>query len=169
MGTINYYTSDYITIASVCPLYPDDYREDAEEQARDTGEDVDTLIEQWIALEHESAWADAQEAAAKTKRNSFWKLEARPGYYEGSQVIIKNELPTSLTNAERKTALAEVDELEKALVYLAENSTFVETWPGWCQKRFTPAETLDAIARAAEEMREAVRAVPAWVPEGGAV
>lgn len=161
MGTVNYQTSDYITLASA-PLYSEDYSEYAEEQAEETGKSVEAIIGSLMSLGEEDSWIAAKEAAEKTTRNEFWKLDAVPGYYEGSQVVIHNELPESITDEERQTALTEVDGLKVLLVGLVENASFLETAPGWCPKWSARAETLESIDRAAEEMREAVLSVPAW-------
>ena len=161
MGTINFLTSDFLTLASA-PLYSEDYSECAEERAEETGKSVEAVIDSMMSLDEENSWIAAKEAAAKTARNDFWKLEAAPGYYEGSQVVIHNELPESITDEERQTALTEVDGLKVLLIGLVESANFLETAPGWCPKWSARAETLASVDRAAEEMREAVLAVPAW-------
>ena len=81
MGTVNYKTSELITIASPAPRYFEDYRLDAEEEARETGEDADEIIDRWIELDEEDARIAAEDAADEERERvralPAWTPEAR--------------------------------------------------------------------------------------------
>ena len=164
MGTVNYKTSELITIASPAPRYFEDYRLGAEEEARETGEDVDEIIDRWIEIDEEDAWTAAKDAASRFYGN-FYGIKAEPGYYQGTQLYITVNTPDEIDDDERAAALEEIGQLEQILLELCRDYDFYETFPGWCTGRSNYAETLEAISRAADEERARIEALPAWTPE----
>lgn len=164
MGTINYFTSDLITLATVPQLWSD-YHDEAEAEARETGRDIDEIIVEWMEA-NEEADADNAESILDKYNLQFFHVTLRPGYYDGLQILIDLDgYPDELDDGERHAILDKLDDLQKALEELA-GVGFVETFPGWCTGYSDYPETIKAIRQAIEAERETVKAIPAWTPEG---
>lgn len=163
MGAINYGTSAIITLATRFQ-YADDFREEAQEEARETGEtDIDAIISRMMEANEE---ADSENASFILRDFSaaFFRLAIAPGYYEGLQIVINDDRPREYDDAEREQARRDVDELEKALLALA-GVGFTETWPGWCTTFRSYSETVETIRAEADKIREEIDTAPNWAPK----
>lgn len=173
MGTINYKTSKYITLA-VKPYDIDDFLRDPDfiYNLQENGHDVDldTAIYDDIARDiaadeiQEYYSCDAENARAIIEKyNMEWfTLSIEYGYYEGLSIDINNNLPVFFDDmAERKTALTELSILKAALVDLA-GVGFVECCPWWCTTYGDYKSTLKAINKAIKAARDEIQHTPTY-------
>ena len=153
MGTVNYKTSDIITLG-LRPYEPRDFEldpdfmEDARRQSEEYGDDLDSIIYQTIADYTED---DRQTAADIISRYSFefFQVSVEPGYYEGFSVNISDNLPGEYWDAEeREQALTDAANLGDMLKDLVNNACLVEVWPGWCTTYKDPAHSLIDVKKA---------------------
>lgn len=149
MGTINYRTSDYITLGA--PMF--DYEDFTDEEGN-----VD-----YYAMEFEQEWLyDEIQAIRKKYDFYYYHVKLEPGYYEGFSVDIENNFGIAYDNWEdKRLAQKEITEIKKFLLECAENG-LVCVWPGWCTHYRTPEETRTDIAEAIKEMRSEARTTPTW-------
>lgn len=141
MGAVNYYSSDYITMA-VKP-----YSEEMDDFDRECNYAADFEI--------------AEEILSKYNFYYF-HIVLKPGYYEGFSVDIEYNFPVAFDNwAEKAEAQKEVTTIKAALLDLA-GYGLVSCCPGWCTAYEDYTGTKKAIRSAIKEMREEVRATPTW-------
>ena len=157
MGTVNYKTSDIITLG-LRPYEPQgfeldpDFMEDARRQSRLYGDNLNSIIYQTIADYTED---DQQTAEHIINRYSFdfFTVTIEPGYYEGFSVYISNDLPGEYWDAdERKQALTDAANLGDMLKELVNNACLVEVWPGWVTTYHDTDRTLWDIRKAIKGM-----------------
>lgn len=174
MGTINYGTSDYITLG--IKLY-----------------DVDDVIKDadWVSFVS-AEWgvdpgdADAVRNAAYDEINNYYACDAanfnscldkyrtayggfyyfritlKPGYYDGLYIDIENNFPVAFDDwREKQDAQKELTKIRAFLRELA-GCGFVKCSPGWGTAYYDYTDTLKAIDDAIKEMRADVRATPTW-------
>lgn len=153
MGTVNYKTSDIITLG-LRPYEPRDFEldpdfmEDARRQSEKYGDDIDSIIYQTIADYTED---DRQTAEHIISRYSFefFQVSIEPGYYEGFSVNISDDLPGEYWDAEeREQALTDAANLGDMLKELVNDACLVECWPGWCTSYQDPAHSLTDVRKA---------------------
>lgn len=162
MGTINYGTSPIITLGTPTEYFSD-YREEAEQIAAETGEDVKEIIYREMQA-NEEADAENADCIIEKFRAEYFTLRREPGYYQGNYIMIDDERPEEYDPAEREQARMDVDELEKALLELA-GVGYKEAFPGWCMGFSNYAETVEAIKAAAAQLRDEIDNAPNWTPE----
>ena len=139
MGTINYKTSDYITLAINTANYFDNYYDD--------------LLE-----------LDYTEAAGLLDQYDFYyyHVTIEPGYYEGFSLNIEANFPVFFDDhAEKLEAQKEITEI-KNLLYDLVKIGLVACFPGWCTGYKTHDETKAEIKKAIKEMREEVKTTPTY-------
>ena len=139
MGTINYYTSDYLTLA----INTNDY------------------IEPYNYYDYE---ADTENAAAILDQYDFYyyHVTTKPGYYEGVSINIENNFPVAYDDyTEKREVQKEITQLKKALYDLA-GVGFALCFPGWCTTYGSYEDTKKAINEAIKEMRNEARQAPTW-------
>jgi hypothetical protein len=153
MGTVNYKTSDIITLG-LEPYEPRDFEldpdfmEDARRQSEEYGDDIDSIIYQTIADYTED---DRQTAADIISRYSFefFTVTIEPGYYEGFSVNISNDLPCEYWDAdEREQALTDAANLGDMLKELVNDACLCEVCPGWITTYHDTDRTLTDINKA---------------------
>lgn len=166
MGTVNYGTSDYITLGIILydevellndPVFMKELREEVEEY----GGTVENAFHDYISGCYES---DEENAQYILDRFSFWyfHLAIKPGYYEGFSLDIESNFPVAFDNwEERKAAQREITQIKKCLIELA-GVGLVACFPGWCTGYLDYKGTLQRINEAIKEMREEVKATPTW-------
>lgn len=138
MGTINYGTSNYITIGYNCNSI--DYEE-----------------YEWSA-ETIQAYFDTVTAILKEKYFYYWHVEAKSGYYEGFYIDIENNFPWCFDNyREKREALKEITEIKKFLIQCIKEFELCAVFPGWCTRYADYNETLKLLSEAIKEMREEVK------------
>lgn len=170
MGTINYCTSDYITLAFK-PYNINDFTNDPEW--------LDFIQNEWgIDINDENA---IYQAAAEeinhyyeedycniaTELNKYYfyyfHVTIEPGYYEGFSINIENNFPICFDAYwEKRDAQKEITTIKQFLIDCA-GCGMVECSPGWCTGYSNYKDTLKAINEAIKEMREEVKATPTWV------
>lgn len=153
MGTVNYKTSDIITLG-LRPYDPSDFEldpdfmEEARRQSDEYGDEIDDIIRQTIADYTED---DRQTAAGIVSkyRFDFFQVSIEPGYYEGFSVYISNNLPDEYWDAdEREQALTDAANLGDMLEELVNDACLDECWPGWCTSYQDPAHSLTDVRKA---------------------
>lgn len=150
MGTINYMTSDIITLG-LRPYEPQDFELDQDfmEDARERCEENGCSLFDWIeGTINEYTEDDRQTAADIISKYSFefFQVSIEPGYYEGFSVYISDDLPGEYWDKdEREQALADAANLGDMLKELVNTAGLVEVWPGWCTTYHDTDRTLKDI------------------------
>jgi len=135
MGTINYKTSDFITLGYNCnninydePFYNDFISE---------------LYEQ------------ISESLNRYNFNYF-SVTLEPGYYEGYSINIEfNYL--WLDSYEKREAQKEITQIKQFLIQCVNDFECVAVSPGWCTAYADYKSTLEHLKEATQEMRQTVR------------
>ena len=166
MGTINYRTSDYITLGLV-PYDRDDYKNDADfmewlmEDIAGSGMDADAAIDEYINMQYED---DYYNIDAELKKHTFcyFHVAIEWGYYEGFYLNIENNYGLAYNSWEdKREAQKEITEIKRFLIECA-GLGLVQCFPGWGTKYSNYADTINAVSQAVEAMREEVRTTPTW-------
>lgn len=164
MGTINYCTSDYITMG-IEPTQPYDLMKDADflQYCKEEYPDIDP---ETIAEEEAERYAEDDRTNAESilANYSFYyfHIVIKSGYYEGFYIDIENNFPVFYDDyRERKEALQEVREIEKCLIDLA-NIGIVSCYPSWCMGYANRTQTLKDIKAACKAMRDEIRTTPTY-------
>lgn len=163
MGTINYRTSDYITLG-VRPYDIDDFKNDPdfiEEMTESYGEINDDLIYDYISACYDDDCANIEYALDKWDFYYF-HITVEPGYYEGFSLNIENNFPICFDcYDDKRSAQKEITGIRQFLRACA-GLGLVKCTPGWCTGYYSYAETVKAIDAAICEMRDEVRNTPTW-------
>ena len=149
MGTINYYTSNYITLAL------------------QTWEDIYTLVNgecekdiRDLTPEEIEDYYNEVEAALNKYDFYYFHVVIKPGYYEGFSIFIENNFPVCFDWSEDKRgAQKEITQIKKFLLECVDIG-LVKCSPGWCTGYSNGHDTVKAIKEAIKEMREDVRQTP---------
>lgn len=148
MGTINYGTSDYITIGYNLNWNDSDF---------ETWEEMENEKQ----LDIEDTYNNIQ-AILNKYDFTFYHVTIEPGYYEGFCINIKNNFPYCYDSREdKRAAQKEVTEL-KAFLIECVNTGLVQVWPGWCTSYKTHNESIEAIKTAIKEMRAEIKSISTW-------
>ena len=150
MGTINYYTSDYITLG----VRPYDSEDFINEDGNIDYELINIYYEEDLAnIKHEIE-----------KHNFYYyHVTINPGYYEGFSLDIENNFPVALDSWEdRRSANKEITELKQFLIDCV-GLGMVQCFPGWCTGYCNYTETIEAIKNATKAMREELKSIPTWI------
>lgn len=148
MGTINYGTSDYITIG---------YNLNWDGSEFETWEEMENEKQ----LDIEDMYINIR-AILNKYDFTFYHVTIEPGYYEGFYIDIENNFPYCYDSREdKRAAQKEVTEL-KALLIECVNTGLVQVWPGWCMSYNTRIESIEAIKTAIKEMRAEIKSIPTW-------
>lgn len=139
MGTINYKTSDYITIGYNCndidydePLYHDFIDDDYM--------NVEGILNQYYFY--------------------YFNIRLKPGYYEGFYIDIEYNFPLFFDDyKERQEAQKEITTIKEALIKCFDYGCCA-VHPGWCMAYLNNNDSLKALQEAIKEMREEVKATP---------
>lgn len=166
MGTINYFTSDYITLG-LRPYDTEyftsdiDFMEEVKKKVEEYGGTVESALNDYISFYYE---ADYENIECELDKHNFYYFDItiKPGYYEGFTLNIENNFPIALDCYEdRRDAQKEITEIKQFLMDCA-GLGLVECFPGWCTGYGDYKSTLDAIKKAVKEMREDVKTIPTW-------
>ena len=169
MGTINYKTSDYITLG-LKPYDRDDFMNDTEymdyireEWGIDTNDEraVYNTIDEEISYYYEADYANI-ETELKKHRFYYYHVRIEPGYYEGFTLDIEFNFGVAFDSWEdRREAQKEITEIKRFLIECA-GMGMVVCWPGWGTSYGDYKQTLTAINKAVKGMREEVKHTPTW-------
>ena len=141
MGTINYKTSEFITIGYDCSGidYDDEYY-----------------------YEFISDCYDQASSALENYRFYYFDVSIEPGYYEGFSINIEFEYTCFDDYEEKKEAQKEITQIKKYLLECIEDYNCVAVWPGWCTGYDDYKETLQELDAAVRNMRDTVKNTPTW-------
>lgn len=167
MGTINYRTSDYITMA-IKPYNPLDFDEEeikddycAVNEVDEADFDVQEYIYDLIHSYYEDDLANAEEVLSRYCF-AYYHVKIEYGYYEGFSLDIENNYGYCYDSWEdRRYANKEITELKKMLIELA-NIGMVACYPFWIMRYEDHKGTLKCINEAIKEMRAEVKRIPTW-------
>lgn len=166
MGTVNYKTSDYITLGieplSVYDLERDpDFMDEITECAAEWNMDIDEAIYCYIRDTEEDDQANIESELNKHKFY-FYHIKIEPGYYEGFSLDIENNFPIAFNDwQEKREAQKEITEIKQFLLTCVDLG-LCEVWPGWCTSYKDRPTTIQAVNEAIKEMREEARQTPTW-------
>lgn len=142
MGTINYKTSDYITIGYNCNNidYDDDFY----------NEEIQYYFNEISRRRAEYYFY-------------YFHVSIEPGYYEGFSIDIEFNFKYCFDNrVEKREAQKEITLIKKFLLECINNFECCAVSPGWCTTYFEYTETLNRLNEAIKEMRNDVRNTPTW-------
>lgn len=142
MGTVNYYTSDYITLGyNVSDInYDDEFYND---YIQDEYNEIDAILQK--------------------ERFYYFHITLKPGYYEGFTIDIEYNFSYFLENYfEKLEALKEITQIKKILIYIVENFNVCACYPGWCTGYADYKNTIEEINGAIKAMKTTVKETPTY-------
>ena len=149
MGTINYATSNYITIG----LKPYDY-EDFEDENGNINYD---MMNDYYQDDYNNI-----DAILNKYDFHYFHVVIKPGYYEGFSIDIENNYGVCYDSwQDRKEALKEATQIKLFLLECIDNG-LCKCSPGWCTGYYDRAESVKAVKQAVKEMKEEIRSIPTW-------
>lgn len=158
MGTINYNTSDYITLG-LKPYSNYDLENDTEliKELEEYGESVEDYMQRCYEDDYSNI-----EYELKKYNFYYFHVEIEPGYYEGFALDIENNFSVAFDNyIDKREAQKEVTLLKQLLIDCA-GLGLVQCFPGWCTGYSDYKTTIKAINAAIKEIREEIRNTPTW-------
>lgn len=142
MGTINYKTSDFITLGYNTNNI--DYNDDFYYN------DINFEYNEITAL----------------LRNEFYyyfHITLEPGYYEGFTIDIEHNFNFCYDNYfEKLQALKEITRIKTFLLYIVNNFNINVVYPGWCTGYGDYTQTIKEINAAIIEMKNSVKNTPTF-------
>lgn len=142
MGTINYKTSDFITIGYNCDFinYDDEFYHDI----------ISDYYEQVkYTLEKESFY--------------YFNVTLEPGYYEGFSIDIENNFSVCFDGYEDKQlAQKEITRVKTFLTQCINDFECCVVHPGWCTGYENYGNSLQTLNTAIIEMRNTIKATPTY-------
>ena len=147
MGTINYFTSDYITLG----VNIDNFRGDFDDGEKAFDDDFITDL------------YDDVENALSGENFYYFHVAIKPGYYEGFSIDIEFNFGYCLDGwQDRRAALKEITAIKKFLSDCINVFGLVACSPGWCTAYYNYNVTMEKLKQAIKEMRATVKAAPTW-------
>lgn len=142
MGTINYKTSDFITIGYNCNFidYDDEFYYD--------------II---------SDYYEQVKETLKNKYFYYFNVKLEPGYYEGFSIDIEFNFPVCLDSYEDKQlAQKEITSLKAFLLQCINYFDCCVVYPGWCTGYEDYKNSIKELTAAITEMRQTVKGTPTY-------
>jgi hypothetical protein len=142
VGTINYFTSDYITLGYNCSNinYNDEYY-------------YDFIDDEYFQIKY----------LLEKEHFYYFHVTLKPGYYEGFSINIENNFSYCFDNYNEKLqALKELTRIKKFLIYIVDNFNVCEVWPGWCTSYKEYYTTIKDISTAIKEMKTEIKNTPTY-------
>lgn len=142
MGTINYKTSDYITLGYNTHNidYADEFYSD----------DIQFEFDEITAL-------------LKNEFFNYFHITLKPGYYEGFTIDIEYNFGYALDDyREKLQALKEITRIKNFLFYIVDNFNINVVYPGWCTSYGNYKKTISEINDAIKNMRASVKQTPTY-------
>lgn len=147
MGTINYKTSDYITLG-----YLDYSQQDFDEEY--TPDDYYTY--------EDDDYTQIKYLLEK-QRFYYFHITIEPGYYSGFSINIEYNFSYCLDGyVEKLEAQKEITRIKNFMLYIVNNFNVCAVYPGWCTGYADHKQTLKEIDAALKEMRDAVKNTPTY-------
>lgn len=173
MGTVNYFTSDYITMG-VKPYEASDLLNDSDFMQFVKNEwkiDIETPYENNYELRYairdeinELYTCDFENVKTEREKYSFWyyHVTVKPGYYEGFTIDIENNFHCFYDDySMRREANKELTQLKQFLIACA-GFGLVSCSPGLCTGYKDYNGTIKDINKAIKEAREEIKRIPTW-------
>ena len=160
MGTINYMTSDFLTIGlNLNDFDFDDIKRDMIENYDDLPDPSDSEVYDYI-YDMEGDMLFEVEHKLRDYDFSVFDVEICPGYYEGFSINIKLDCLYLWDEEEREKAFKEAANIRDLWLWSVYNADCCEVWPGWVTSYKSYEETLKSIDEAYNEMIEEVKKIP---------
>lgn len=165
MGTINYKTSNYITIGyepiDILELEEDkEFMQEMQNEVNEYGGTIEEVIDSYIRDREEDDYWNAKYALDDYTFDNF-KVSIEPGYYEGFSIEIEDYYGICLDSKEKKEINKEITRLKNFLIECA-NCGLRACYPSWGTKYEDYKGTIKAIGKAVKAMREEVSKAPSW-------
>ena len=142
MGSINYKTSDYITIGY--NLNNIDYDDEFY---------FDIIQDDYESIKH----------LLKSYDFYFFHVTLEPGYYEGFSINIEFNFNWCLNRwQDKKDAQKEITQLKQFLIECINNYNCCAVAPGWCTAYYDYKESLKRLNQSIKEMRATVSNTPTY-------
>lgn len=163
MGSINYHTSEYITLA-VRPLEIDEVLQDPyfREWAENVGmsftgsNTMGALAIDWIYNDYQNIHNTAKNII-DDYGFEWYELHLLPGYEEGYSIDIECCLPGHFdTYKDKKEAQKEVTQVKECLIRLVKEAGFCECFPSWSTDYSDVKDTIKGINAAIKLMRKEI-------------
>lgn len=161
MGTINYLTSDIITlvydghfadidfIKDVLTDYGEEYPRDEVDQYQ-----IDEYLDECI----QDRFNVIESRLNDVETFEFFKIKVDYGYYEGVQVVIEDLTKYGFEDSqERRDALKEASRLKNLLHIITRRDRFYACSPSWCIGYFDENQTHARIDTAIKELKSRIR------------
>lgn len=142
MGTINYFTSDYVTLGYNTNSidYEDEYYNE------EINFEYDEITE-----------------ILKGEYFYYFHIVIKPGYYEGFTIDIENNFSYCFNDYhEKREALKEVTQIKNFLLYIVDNFNINVVYPGWCTSYGDYKKTIEEINAAIKEMKSEIKTTPTY-------
>lgn len=141
MGTINYKTSEYITIGYNCNNidYDDEFYND--------------IINDYY-----------DQTCYTLKKYNFYYFDVtiEPGYYEGFSIDIECNTNYFDCYDDKKEAQKEITQIKQFLIECINDYECTAVYPGWCTGYADYKTALKEVDAAIREMRATVKNTPTW-------
>lgn len=149
MGTVNYGTSNYITIG----LEPYDY-----ENYRDENNEIDYEA---MNIDYGDDLANI-EALLNHFDFAIFHVVIKHGYYEGFYIDIENNYDVCFDCwQDKRIAQKEITQLKEFLIACV-NMGMCKVSPGWVTSYYSRKDSIEAIKAAMKDLREQVKQIPTW-------
>lgn len=165
MGTINYATSNYITMGINTEDYDiDELRKD--EYLQEFAKECNIVLDDEYLYEYaaDCLQDEYDNIKSELEKHSFYyyNIKLEHGYYDGFSLYIENNFGIAYDNCKDKNeAQKEITEIKQFLIDCADMG-LVSCYPGWCTAYRDYAGTMEDINKAVKDMREEVRKTPTW-------
>lgn len=143
MGTINYKTSDFITIGYNCNNidYDEEFYNDF---IQDYYDRVDYLL--------------------KKQYFYYFYVKLEPGYYEGFSIDIEFNFSVCFDDyIDKQNAQKEITQLKKFLLQCINDFECCVVHPGWCTGYEDYNNSILKLTAAIKEIRQTVKDTPTWI------
>ena len=151
MGTVNYKTSDYITIG----VKPYDYNDfigyfETDEQIYD---EIASCYEDDL---------DNIKTILNKYRFLYYHITIEPGYYEGFSLMIENNYSIAFDDyTDKREALKELTVIKQCLIDCC-GCGLVVCYPSWCTGYEDYNKSVEIIKQTIKDMKEEVKNTPTW-------
>ena len=163
MGSINYHTSEYITLA-IKPLEIDGVLQDpyfvewadSIAQSWTSSATLEALAIDWIYNDYQDIYNTAKNIIDEYDFERY-ELHILPGYEEGYSINIECCLPGHFdTYKDKKEAQKEVTQVKECLIRLVKGAGFCECFPSWSTGYSDVKDTIKGINGAIKLMRKEI-------------
>lgn len=167
MGTINYGTSNYITIG-IKPYDASDFEKDIDfmeelqNEVNEYGGTIEEAMNNYIQGCYEADHSNIEYLLNNKYDFHYFHVVIKWGYYEGFYIDIENNYPVCYDSwNDKQAALKEATQIKLFLLECIDNG-LCKCSPGWCTGYYDRAESVKAVKQAVKEMKEEIRSIPTW-------